>query len=164
MIVLVLILLSACTAGYITHKNREQSLNQIVYPIAQETRQDLLRALDIVRLDSRKYLTSNYFTDTEDADQYDRYERYIRTDEYYGLLTVIVYDFPQRDRSMEDYMDYLNRGYVSYRTIDDAYPNCWESHYFDGQYYVNICMYGKNDGVNIARTVLEEFISVVTAD
>ncbi len=157
--VLVLLLIAGAivTIGII-HNNSDTAK---LYPLEQAAKNDLRRMLDAMHETPEKYSTLGYFTETECKDDYCKFEKYIRTSDYYGLLTVIVYRHSQRDESAYD-LD-RNCKYLYYKTTDETNPNAWSFQYYNGQSYVNIDLWSKSDETNAAREVLEELIAVVTA-
>ena len=155
---LILIAGTIVATGIIRNNN---SNNGKLYSLEQSMQHDLLRMLDAMNEMPEKYSALSYFTETECKDDYCKFEKYIRTSDYYGLLTVIVYRHSQRDESAYN----LNRNfkYLNYKTTDETNPNAWSFQYYDGQSYVNIDLWSKNEEINAAQGVLEELIAVMTA-
>ncbi len=157
--VLVLIVIAGVISIGIIHNDNSNSGK--LYPLEQSAKNNLLRMLDAMNETPEKYSALSYFTETECKDDYAKFEKYIRTSDYYGLLTIIVYRHSQRDESVNN----LNRNskYLNYRTTDETNPNAWSFNYYDKQSYVNIDLWSKSEETNAAQEVLEELIAVMTS-
>ena len=156
-----MILLLAAVAIYaVLRDNRAQTSQSITaYPLSQDTKDALLRTLDTLHADPGKYLELEYFTSTEAGETEIKFEKDIRTDKYYGLLTVLIYPQSPIEESTLTHM--LNGEYLYSQTEDKTNPHFWSFRYFDGQNYVNIDLYGQDKTTNIAEAELSELIQVI---
>ena len=157
--VLVLILIVGTVVAISIIRNGNSN-SGISYPLEQSTKKDLLLMLDALNEAPDDCSNLSYFTEAECKDDYCKFEKYIRTSDYYGLLTVVIYRNSQRDESISN----LNRNYkyLYFKTTDETNQNAWSFNYFDGQSYVNIDTWSKSGKINSAQKVLEELIFAVT--
>ena len=157
-LVLILIVGAVVTISIIRNGNGN---NGVLYPLEQSAKNDLIQMLDAMNEAPEKYSTLSYFDESECKDDYCKFEKNIRTSDYYGLLTIIVYRHSQRDENINN----INRNfnYLNFKTTDETNPNAWSFSYYDGQSYVNIDTWSKSEKINSAQKVLEELISVVSA-
>ena len=105
---LILIAGTIVAIGIIRNNN---SNNGKLYSLEQSMQNDLLRMLDAMNEAPEKYSTLSYFDESECKDDYCKFEKNIRTSDYYGLLTIIVYRHSQRDENINNInrnFNYLN--------------------------------------------------------